>query len=308
MNLHQLETLYWLAQLQNYQRVADKLRLSQPAISARINTLEETLGALLIDRSKAHFSLTDQGYDVVQYAERMLDLRDSMVRKISEPDSERNRLRIAAASLSVMTLAPRLFDALAQRFPNLICDVISASDHQLAQHIEAGSVDVAFLSNAPPTVQVSKLFTVHYEIRWIAHRDLIAPGRKTYRVEDLKRLPIIHYPRTSPLFPMTEAYLGETQLSAASRHSANSLGTIVQMLKQRMGIAAIPAIAVAEEIEAGELAVLPAEQPLRVLKVRCAYANMARRELIDTLAEMAGEAAMAYCAENPQWTRFVPGE
>ena len=75
-----------------------------------------------------------------------------------------------------------------------------------------------------------------------------------------------------------------------------------------LGIAAIPAIAVADEIETGKLVPLTVEQPLRVLKVRCAYANMARRELIDTLAEMAADAAMTYCAENPRWTRFVAGE
>ena len=63
MNFKQLEAFYWLTKLQSYQRVADHICLTQPAVSARILGLEENLGVKLIDRSASEFRLTEQGHE-----------------------------------------------------------------------------------------------------------------------------------------------------------------------------------------------------------------------------------------------------
>lgn len=308
MNLRQVEAFYWLAEMQNYQRVADKLNISQPAVSARIAALETTLGAALVDRNKAHFALTEAGHDVLVYAERMLDLRDSMLRRVDSDQPEQHRLKIAAVSLSVMTWFPRVYACLQRDYPSIICDIVSASDHQLMHHVSSADVDIAFLSNTPPNMQITKLFTVNYDVRWVGHADLIDTDRQVYHAPDIAALPVIQYPRTSPLYPITESYVTGNPNAGGPRHSANAIGAIVDMLKSGLGVAAIPAVAVSDELESGRLRVIPVANPPRVLQVRCAYANMARRELIDDLVRTAADCAADYCAAHPEWTRYVAGE
>ena len=121
----------------------------------------------------------------------------------------------------------------------------------------------------------------------------------------MSRLPLVHYPRNSPLFPLTSEL---DSAFDADQHSANSLGTLIWMLKQGLGVAAIPAISVAEELAAGSLRVIETETLPRVLKVRCAYANMARKERVERFLCIAYESARAFCLANEQWCSFVANE
>ena len=80
------------------------------------------------------------------------------------------------------------------------------------------------------------------------------------------------------------------------------------MLKQGLGIAAIPAISVAEELAEGSLRVIETETVPRVLQVRCAYANMARKERVERFLGIAYDSARDFCLANEQWCSFVANE
>lgn len=307
MNLKHVEAFYWLAQLGTHQRVADKLNITQPAVTARIFALESHLNAALVDRSKTHFTLTERGHEMQVYAERLLELRDTMMRRAEEGGAPVQKMRVAAVSLSVMTWVPDMMRQLAIEMPGTQCDLISASDFQLARHVEAADVDIAFLSNAPPKMQISNLFTVNYAIRWVCHADLLDRSKEVYTDRDLAAMPLIQYPRTSPLYPLSDALVGKGY-KAGPRHTANAVGTIAKMVTARLGIAAIPAVVATDALASGEVKVIPVRVTPRVLKVRCAYANMARGEIVDGLVRASANAARDWCAANPEWCDYIEGE
>ena len=304
MNLKHVEAFYWLCQLGTYQRVADRLNLTQPAVSARVRALEALTGKPLVDRTKTQFALTERGSEVLLLAERMLDLKNSILDG-SVGAGPTARIRIAAVSLTVKTWMPMMIAGIQNEFPGTPCDLISASDHQLARYIPTADLDLAFLSNVPPRLQSAHLFTVNYHVRWIAHPDLVPAQGKPLTAAALSQLPVVHYPRTSPLFPLTG---GLESRFEASQHSANSLGTLIWMLKQGLGVAAIPAVSVAEELSEGRLRVVETETIPRVLKVRCAYANMARKKRVGRFLQIAYESAQAFCLDNAQWCDFIADE
>ena len=304
MNLKHVEAFYWLCQLETYQRVADRLNLTQPAVSARVRALESLVGKPLVDRSRADFALTERGVQTLALAERMLELKNSMLDG-TDGSGQRARIRIAAVSLTVKTWMPMMLSAIRAAFPGTPCDLVSASDHQLARYLPTADIDLAFLSNAPPKMQISRLFTVNYEVRWIAHPDLLLGKSTPLGMGDLSHFPVVHYPRTSPLFPLTSDL---DSAASADQHSSNSLGTLIWMLKQGLGIAAIPAVSVEEELAAGELQVIETETVPRVLKVRCAYANMARKERVAQFLDIAYDSARTFCQSHPDWCEFVADE
>lgn len=75
MNLRFVEAFYWVASLKSISRAAEKLFLTQSAMSSRIATLEEELGILLLDRRDKQFKLTVAGTRFLVYAQRLLDLQ-----------------------------------------------------------------------------------------------------------------------------------------------------------------------------------------------------------------------------------------
>ena len=74
MNLRFVEAFYWVASLKSISRAADKLFLTQSAMSSRIATLEEELGVLLLDRRDKQFKLTAAGARFLVYAQKLLEL------------------------------------------------------------------------------------------------------------------------------------------------------------------------------------------------------------------------------------------
>ena len=95
MNFKQLEAFYWLSQIQNYRQTAQRLGLTQPAVSARIQSLENDLGKTLIDRTAPSFRLTDQGIEVADFALQFLNLRETMNTRLL--DKHKQRLAIGQA-------------------------------------------------------------------------------------------------------------------------------------------------------------------------------------------------------------------
>src|SRR5260370_1474379 len=72
MEIFQLETFLAVATYGGFHRAADALRISQPAVSARISTLEDALGTRLFEREHGKFSLSIAGKALRPHAEQVL--------------------------------------------------------------------------------------------------------------------------------------------------------------------------------------------------------------------------------------------
>ena len=75
MNLRFVEAFYWAVTLSSVTRAADKLFVTQSALSSRIAALEEELGVLLLDRRDKQFRLTMAGARFHRHAEKLLNLQ-----------------------------------------------------------------------------------------------------------------------------------------------------------------------------------------------------------------------------------------
>jgi DNA-binding transcriptional LysR family regulator len=75
MNLRFVEAFYWVATLRSVSRAAEKLFITQSAMSSRIASLEEELGTLLLDRRDKSFRLTIAGSRFLTHAQKLLELQ-----------------------------------------------------------------------------------------------------------------------------------------------------------------------------------------------------------------------------------------
>ena len=75
MDFDQLETFQEVARLSSFSRAAEKRFRTQPAISSQIRSLEEEIGAKILDRSGGKVSLTASGKLFLKYVEDTLEAR-----------------------------------------------------------------------------------------------------------------------------------------------------------------------------------------------------------------------------------------
>ena len=99
MELYLLEQLIAFSRQGTLSGAAEKLHISQPALSQSMKKLEESLGVSLFERSKNKIALNENGIMAVQLGEKLLEQSREM--------EERLRLLTEAAALSLWGAAPR---------------------------------------------------------------------------------------------------------------------------------------------------------------------------------------------------------
>ena len=89
-----LLTLLKVYELGNYTRAAEKLSLTQPAVSQHIKQIERELNTVIFDRTGGKIRPTPEGRLVIQYAERVVSLYENLQRSLEDRQRSIDRLRV----------------------------------------------------------------------------------------------------------------------------------------------------------------------------------------------------------------------
>ena len=305
MNFKQMEAFYWLCQLHSYRRVAERLSLTQPAVSARINALEEDLNVQLIERDAPHFRLTEHGQQVAEYAEMFANLHEAMTSRLDE----RRQRHFAVGMVSMVTTSWGILmrDMVAEAAPNVLLDVHSGSNRDLRRLLRAGVLDMAFLTDEADLNRIPDSFTVQYEVGWVGNPNLLHDLELPLDAKTLRQLPIILYPPSSPLMQPLSRLLHENRARPNVRHVGNSLATICEMVRRGFGISAVALSQVQEDIASGRLSLIETTEPIAPLDICCVHLNRARKAQVQQIYEIAEAAAREWCETHPRYLTFKEG-
>src|ERR671911_2343821 len=118
-----------VADLGSFHRAAKSLNLSQPALSRRIQKLEESLGAPLLERSTRHVALTMVGRDFIPKVRRFLDEFETSVLSIRDLGARSGGLvSIASVPTAVFYFLPRTIGRFSAAYPRIRILDISANE------------------------------------------------------------------------------------------------------------------------------------------------------------------------------------
>lgn len=148
MEIRQLRAFSVIAETGTFTAGAERVHVTQAAISMQIRQLEIELGTQLFIRAPRKVILTEAGEHLLERAHRILMEHDAAVAELAElAGAEHGRLRIGSASAMVMTEPlPILLKTLRALHPHAEISVSSGTSQALAQQILAGELDVAFVS------------------------------------------------------------------------------------------------------------------------------------------------------------------
>ena len=142
--LRQVSTFVCLAETQSFRRAAERLRLSQPAVSAHIRELERQVGVALVHRTTRHVSLTAEGKAFAVRARRALEelaMASEDLRELAAV--HRGRVVVACIVPMMATVVPKVIQRLNQLHPGLEIEIWDVLSGQLDQLIARGEADLA---------------------------------------------------------------------------------------------------------------------------------------------------------------------
>src|ERR1700747_2608513 len=197
MEILQLETFLAVATYGGFHRAADALRVSQPAVSARISTLEESLGTRLFEREHGKFSLSLAGKALRPHAEQLLRQVAVARQAVHELHPFAGGTLPIAASLSICTyLLPEVLKNYQESHPNVIVSVRSGNSAQVLKMVLDGEVDLGLARSLNhPAVETQSLRDD--PLLFVGHPGHPAMKKKKLKLSEVESLPLIFYDRGS---------------------------------------------------------------------------------------------------------------
>jgi len=136
-----------VADAASFSRAAERLFITQPAISKRIAGLEEDLGVALFDRHSRHLALTEAGQTLLVSARRILaDLQTSREAVRSLGDQVAGRLQLATSHHVGIHRLPPILKAYTQRYPDVDLDLLFLDSELAIERVLSGEIELAIVT------------------------------------------------------------------------------------------------------------------------------------------------------------------
>ncbi|MDD6320519.1 MAG: LysR family transcriptional regulator [Oscillospiraceae bacterium] len=197
MELSQLRYVVMLAEVSNFSKAAEKLFVTQPALSQQISALEDELGVKLFRRTTRKVCLTDAGVCFVQHAKKVIEDMETLEQAM------RLRSQEVSGSLSVGLLStlshlniPEYLSAFSKAYPNIRVNLKIAWSNELIDQVIDQSLDAAITNIYYPQVkklsqQLNTMVFSEDQIVVVASNKRDFGGKEILGIEDLKDIPII---------------------------------------------------------------------------------------------------------------------
>src|SRR5579863_6653836 len=259
MDLSQLETFLAVAEERSFSRAAVRLHRTQPAVSQVIRKLEASVGETLFDRAARDGSLTAAGELLRDYALRLLALRREASSALDELKSlERGHLQLAANEYTCLYLLPAI-DAFRREFPHVPVTVQRMLASRIPEELSLRTFELGIISFRPDAEQIRTIAVYGDSLAFIVSPRHALASATRVSIKDLGGENFIAHNVASPLRrKVIEAF----QRHRTPLHMGIELPTIEaikRFVAMGNGVALVPHLAVARELETGELIAVPVE-------------------------------------------------
>lgn len=265
LELYQLRTLAAVADEGHLTRAAERLNLSQPAVSAHIKALEDDLGVKLFDRTSAGMVLTRAGRAVIEHAERILAAAGELRHVARGFQGELSGpLRLGTVSDPEFLRLGEFLGLLVQRHPGVEIELRHEISGAALEAVRTGALDASFYFG-----ELAQSEILGRRLCQIAYR-VVAPPAWAAQVRaaawrDIAPLPWIVTPAISTHSRMVRALFAERGFEPAKVVEADNEAVIANLVESGVGLSLMREdLALAKE-RAGELVAWNDSRPTTTL-------------------------------------------
>lgn len=292
MNLRFVEAFYWVAQLKNMSRAAEKLFITQSAMSSRIAALEEELGTLLLDRRDRQVKLTVAGARFLVHAERLLAMQREIKAEMGSAAARALSLRLGAIESVLHSWLIDWVQHMRAEQPGFELELTVETTPVLVEQVRRGALDLAFAALPAAGDGLRSRALAPMEMVFVGHAEL--HRKRRYALADLAGFELLTFQRGSQPHVALFDLFRRAGLEPPRVHAISSISAMVQLVEGGFGIATLPRAAVAR-LEGRPLKPLASDVPLTPLPVHLSWRSDpgggVAPELVEAVLAFAGAEA-----------------
>lgn len=253
MDIGQLEAFLQVAAHRSFSRAAESLQLTQPSVTARIQTLERDLGEPLFERNGRGVTLTEVGAVFLPHAQRVIKaLHDGRDAVQSLRQLELGTLRLGAAPTISTYVLPELLKEFRQRYPGLEVSVRTEHSEQIVQMVIEDEVQIGL----ERTISHADVVTVPLyrdEVVLVASPKHEFAERGVVTIEEVGQRRLLMFSRGSSYYTLVDNALRQAGILVSPMMELDNMEATKKMVEKGLGIAILPMVSVEQELKRGDL-------------------------------------------------------
>ena len=257
MDLHRLEIFCKVAEFKSFTLAAEALSLSQPTVSEHIRSLEEMAGSKLVDRLGRELRLTPAGHILHRYALKLLHLREEARQALAASRNELlGRLVIGASTIPGSYLLPQIIGAFKAKHPTIQITLRIANTAAIGEMVLKGEAGLGLVGSKWPEKRLNFEEVYLDELTLAVSPQHPWATLQEVELEELYGQPFIVRERGSGTQMAVQEILAAHGLDFAKLTAAAEMPNteaVRQSIKAGVGIGILSRLAVAAELEYGDL-------------------------------------------------------
>ena len=290
-----LLTLLKVYELGNYTRAAEKLSLTQPAVSQHIKQIERELGTVVFDRSGGKIRPTPEGMLVIQYAERVVSLYENLQRALEDKRKSIDRLRVGITHTSESNIVTEVLAQYAEQFDNMKITIQTDTISNLYEMLKTYKIDIAIVEGAVADPSINSVMLDTDSLVLCVSNEHPLAKRSLVTIEELKKEKMILRLPSSGTRNLFAANLESRNLSLEDFNvtlEVDNIATIKDLVRRNYGVSILARSACMDELKKGKITVLPIENLSMIREVNILYHHTFKHaEILQDIVRIYNETA-----------------
>jgi LysR family nitrogen assimilation transcriptional regulator len=265
MDIRQLRYFVCIAELGSLSAASHRLGVAQPSLSQHVKNLEEELGVELLVRSSRGVRVTESGHTLLTHAARILRALDSAISELKERAGEPSGpVSIGLPSSACNIMSVPLAEAVRTRLPNVILREMDAMSGHVKQWLVEGTIDLGILYDVQEVRHLRKTPLLVEEIYLVAAPDAwphpVGPdglSQVSVTLAECGDFDLILPHRTHGLRELIERFADARGVRLKVIVEMDALAHLKALVARKVGYAMLAPAAVAEELRAHKLVLIP---------------------------------------------------
>ena len=246
MDIELLKNFLVLATTKNFTRAAQKIHLSQSALSLQVNKLELYVGKTLLNRNNRMVTLTEAGQELISYAQAIIDTEMKMLLYFQKPHLQ-GQVSIGTPEAIATTYLSTILADFVEIYPDVHINVSCDYTHNLIKGFELNKYDLVILKEDPLNPHKNSKKVWDESLSWVCKKS------KNFPPYSSTPIPLIVSPPPCVYRERALETLAKNNISYRIVYTSPSLAGILAAVKAGLGLAILPKNLITPELKINEL-------------------------------------------------------
>lgn len=250
MDIRQLKSLVMIRQCGNMAEAAQRLHLTQSALSHQLKAMESHYGSALFIRKSRPLRFTDIGLRLLELADRVLPLMESAEHDINRLlAGETGRLHIVIECHSCFDWLMPTMDRYRDDWPDIEMDLSLGFSFEPLPALLNGDIDLVITSDPVDHKAINYYPLFQYQSVLLIDKSHPLADKKFIAAKDLLNEILITYPVDRNRLDVFQRYLHPANIEPAEVRTSELTSMIVQLVANKRGVAVLPSWAITKHID-----------------------------------------------------------